>query len=443
MSIFSLHINSFKQDFSSKNKDSLGEVHTDFKLIENMLNLIPVKYYKNPNLKWLDPCCGRGYFTIILYKKLFRHLTVIENLELRHKHIIENMIYMVEINFEHISNLTKLFGEKSNIINKSFFDCKNTFDIIIGNPPFNIQGNIKVPTNKKLSKKKDGKTIWQSFIKHSINCLKSNGLLVFITPSIWMKRDHPLFQYMIEFNYLSLHSLDRTQTNKLFHGQAQTPTCYFCLQNKKNTKQLMNIYDFSLQKYIKYPINNNSIPLIYASVIKKLQPFVEKYGYINVIKTSMRPGYKNLKVSNTKSTECQYENVSTCRLKQKKPELVINYSNIKCSYAGEKKIIMAHKMYGHPYYDKEGRYGISNRDNYVIINKTEEDFLLLFDFLSTKIIMKLFDATRYRMGYLERYIFELIPDITQIKDIPTEINDLSISKLFGFTPMERKYLIHK
>ena len=103
---------------------------------------------------------------------------------------------------------------------------------------------------------------------------------------------------------------------------------------------------------------------------------------------------------------------------------------------------MAHKMYGHPYYDKEGRYGISNRDNYVIINKTEEDFLLLFDFLSTNIIMKLFDATRYRMGYLERYIFELIPDITQIKDIPTEIDDLSISKLFGLTPLERKQLIN-
>jgi hypothetical protein len=441
MSIFSLHIDIFKQDFSSKNKDSLGEVHTDFKLINDMLNLIPVKYYKNPNLKWLDPCCGRGYFVMILYKKLFKHLTVIENLEMRHNHIIENMIYMMEINSEHIPNLTKLFGEKSNIINKSFFDCTDIFDVIIGNPPFNIQGNIKVPTNTKLSKKKDGKTIWQSFIKCSINQLKSKGFLVFITPSIWMKRDHPIFEYMIGFNYLSLHTLDRTQTNKIFHGYAQTPTCYFCLQNKKNTKQLINIYDFSLQKYIKYPIKNKSIPLNYVYIIKKLQPFVEKYGHIKVIKTSMRPGYKNLKVSNTKTTECQYENVSTCRLKDKKPYLVVNYSNIKCSYHGEKKIIMAHKMYGHPYYDEQGQYGISNRDNYVIINKSDEDFLILFDFLSTKLIMKLFDATRYRMGYLERYIFELIPDISQMKDIPTEIDDNSISKLFGISTMERKQLI--
>ena len=441
MSILSLDIDSFEQDFSSKNKDTLGEVHTDFKLIINMLNLIPVKYYKNPKLKWLDPCCGRGYFVMILYKKLFEHLTMIENEEKRHNHIIENMIYMIEINSEHMSNLTKLFGEKANIINKSYFDYKETFDIIIGNPPFNIQGNIKVPTNTKLSKKKDGKTIWQSFIKYSIGKLHKNGLLVFITPSIWMKRDHPLFQYMTEFNYLSLHSLDRTQTNKMFHGQAQTPTCYFCLQNKKNKRQLMNIYDASLQKYVKYSIKNNSIPLKYINVIKKLQPFVEKYGHIQVIKTSMRPGYKNLKVSNTKSKEYPYENVSTCRLQNKKPYLVVNYSNIECSHYGEKKIIMAHKMYGHPFYDKEGQYGISNRDNYIINNKTEEEFLLLFDFLSTKLIMKLFDSTRYRMGYLERYIFELIPDITQIEALPTEINDLSLSKLFGLTKMERSQLI--
>ena len=45
------------------------------------------------------------------------------------------------------------------------------------------------------------------------------------------------------------------------------------------------------------------------------------------------------------------------------------------------------------------------------------------------------------MGYLERYIFELIPDITQIETLPTEINDLSLSKLFGLTKMERSQLI--
>ena len=55
------------------------EVHTDFKIVEKMLNLIPVRYFKDPTLKWLDPCAGRGYFAMILYKKLFNHLKQIQN----------------------------------------------------------------------------------------------------------------------------------------------------------------------------------------------------------------------------------------------------------------------------------------------------------------------------------------------------------------------------
>ncbi len=56
------------------NKDKNGEVHTDFKLIHDMLNLIPKKCFENPTFKWLDPCAGRGYFGMVLYKKLFKGL---------------------------------------------------------------------------------------------------------------------------------------------------------------------------------------------------------------------------------------------------------------------------------------------------------------------------------------------------------------------------------
>ena len=35
---------------------------------------------------------------------------------------------------------------------------------------------------------------------------------------------------------------------------------------------------------------------------------------------------------------------------------------------------MANKMYGLPYYDNIGEYGIITRDNYVITNKNEKQF---------------------------------------------------------------------
>ena len=69
-------LNNIIQNFivTDKNKKQYGEVHTDFGLINKILDLIPKKYYKNPDLKWLDPCAGRGYFSIILFNRLFKNL---------------------------------------------------------------------------------------------------------------------------------------------------------------------------------------------------------------------------------------------------------------------------------------------------------------------------------------------------------------------------------
>ena len=449
MSISNIDLSTFKQNFDSlqANKEQYGEVHTDFVLINDMLKLIPLKYYKNPNLKWLDPCCGRGYFTMILYKKLFESLQgIIPDQQKRHDHIICNMIYMIEINPIYFTLLKTLFGEKSNIYCKDFLENTQKFDIIIGNPPFNCRGLIKVPTNNQLNKKFDGKSCWQSFIKQAFSSLNPKGLLLFITPSIWMKNDHPMFSYMLQYSIKKIHTMTNTETNKLFHGQAQTPTCYFLVSNIKKTNTTVSIYDKSIKKYVQYntliskSLYFSSLPLFAISIIQKIQPFVIKYGYLKVKKTSMRPDYKGLDISSYKTEQYPYPNISTCRLNGLNPRLIINYSNKKCVYADQPKIVLAHKMYGFPYYDKEGKYGISNRDNYVILNKKDEDLIQLTQFLSSKFILTLFEATRYRMKYLERYIFEMIPDITYISDFPKTISDISISTFFKLNKMERNLI---
>ena len=82
---------------------------------------------------------------ILLFKKLYAGLKKkIPNDKKRQNHIIEKMLYMVEINEEHIPKLRELFGEKANIYNEDFLEAKlPTFDIIIGNPPFNSKGILK------------------------------------------------------------------------------------------------------------------------------------------------------------------------------------------------------------------------------------------------------------------------------------------------------------
>ena len=95
-------------------------------------------------------------------------------------------------------------------------------------------------------------------------------------------------------------------------------------------------------------------------------------------------------------------------------------------------------MYGFPYYDISGNYGISNRDNYVIYDKSDREFRILKAFLSTKFALYLFEATRYRMKYLEKYIFEMIPDISKDTNvIPEVINDEWLSNYFYLEDIER------
>ena len=93
-------------------------------------------------------------------------------------------------------------------------------------------------------------------------------------------------------------------------------------------------------------------------------------------------------------------------------------------------------MYGFPYYDVSGIYGISNRDNYVILNKTPQEYRLLKRFLSTKFALYVFEATRYRMKYLEKYVFDMIPDITLIPDFPSKIDDNTLKKYFNLNSKE-------
>ena len=120
------------------------------------------------------------------------------------------------------------------------------------------------------------------------------------------------------------------------------------------------------------------------------------------------------------------------------PELVINYSNKKQKYSDIPKLILAHKMYGFPYLDISGEYGISNRDNYVIIKDNIDDLIKIQKFLSTKTALYLFETTRYRMKYLEKYAFQIIPDITKLKDFPEDINDETIAEYFKFDEYDIK-----
>jgi len=116
-----------------------------------------------------------------------------------------------------------------------------------------------------------------------------------------------------------------------------------------------------------------------------------------------------------------FTNIKTCILNGLTADIVLNYSNIKSQYCYEKpKLVLPHKMYGIPYFDKEGIYGVSTRDNYIISGNdyTFEELKEIQYFLSTKLTLFIFSCCNYRMRFLERSAFSFIPAITKIPNFP-------------------------
>tara|TARA_Y100000389_G_scaffold45802_1_gene40675 strand:+ start:72 stop:1466 length:1395 start_codon:yes stop_codon:yes gene_type:complete len=442
MSIQTFNIEADTQDLKVNPEMKLlyGEIFTPFSLIEKMFSLFPSEVFSNPDKKWLDSGAGTGFFSMFLYKKLDRGLKKqFPRARIRHNHIIKNMIYMVEIRDENIAKLKTVFGKHANIYHQNFLSDFHfpMFDYVIGNPPYNSNGMKKVPTNKLKKKKQDGQTIWLDFIKRAISLLKQNGRLLYIVPSLWMKPDKAMaYDYITQFKLHKICCLTNTETNKYFNREAQTPTCYFTLE-KTDTDYQVLLYDNQRDKFINHKIENKgAIPLFAASVIQKLIKYVDKVGTIYIIKTNM-PKKKSL--FSQKPLKCyNYKNIKTCILNKLAPELVINYSNVKQAYADQPKLVLAHKMYGFPYVDELGEFGISNRDNYVIVERNVEELKILREFFSTKTALYIFEATRYRMKYLEKYAFEFIPDVTRLHDFPKVINDTTIAEYFGFDEIDKK-----
>lgn len=133
-------------------KKSFGEVFTPFTLVNEMLDTLPIEVWSNPNLKWADLCNGMGNFMIVIIKRLMIGLREWEpNEARRYRHIVENMIYVAELQVKNMFLWMLSIDPKSKLnINiyrgdtlKPEFDKfmkeewkVDKFDIIVGNPPF-------------------------------------------------------------------------------------------------------------------------------------------------------------------------------------------------------------------------------------------------------------------------------------------------------------------
>ena len=96
---------------SNEKRRKSGEVFTPNPLINDMLDKLPEEVWSNPTKTWLDPCAGLGNFSVQVLKRLMEGLKDWEpNEELRKKHILEKMLFHVEMNPESVAKLQKVLN---------------------------------------------------------------------------------------------------------------------------------------------------------------------------------------------------------------------------------------------------------------------------------------------------------------------------------------------
>jgi hypothetical protein len=81
-----------------------GEVFTPPALVNEMLDRLPVQVWRDPFFTWLEPAAGDGAFLIEIHRRLMDGLAqIVREAELRHRHIIQFMLYSVEIQSQHVA----------------------------------------------------------------------------------------------------------------------------------------------------------------------------------------------------------------------------------------------------------------------------------------------------------------------------------------------------
>jgi hypothetical protein len=366
-------------------------------------------------------------------------VTGYEDEKTRSKHIIEKMLFMVELNPVNVKVCRKVFkmidpDAKPNIYNSPFYtdsDSKLTeswkskcpvksFDIIMGNPPYN-QGGIR----SKKGEKEGIKTIWTLFIEESIKILNKDKYLIFITPNTWTELASPISKIILDLQIEYLKSFNYAESLEKFGKESgKIPLSYYLLRNT-NSKNDTKIWDDNYQKFINYNIYKTLfIPNFNVSIFKKV---IQKSKNNNL----------NSYYINTQSKPKELNNVTFSNV-NKYP--LLNYSNHKINisyssscYNGHNKIpklILSNFSMGYPILDKHGIIDARANMCFIIqlpdnnLSKLKRIQLLLLNDISFLLI----NSLKTKQNFLSNRIFQILPDVSKLD---FEITDENLIEYFG------------
>jgi hypothetical protein len=434
-----------------KEKQENGEVFTPMSLVFEMLDNLDKHYinehgrsiFTEPRFKWFDPASGMGNFPVAVYLKLMEGLkTQIPNDEDRKKHIIENMLFMSELNKKNVFISHQIFNMnnqyKLNLYEGDTLELNivsvwglelNSFDVILGNPPYN-KGGIRSHTGKQLGDKNE--TIWTKFIEKSFEWLKPDGFLAFINPLSWLKKSHSLHNEMLEKHVVWLKLWDNSQSKGMIN--ADIPISLYVLQNAFNTTNKKTEITSILKRRnltttsSEYLNPKYSIPLAFHSIFNKLVGFIETKNLQLEYKT------KTIKSSGIKAkipTEYTLEDVLAVDTYTIKDGLMVKKATEQHPDANKRKLIISNKASFTGAFIDEGKISLTGNHKFYILGDNLELLLKLLSFNISNIIGH---YTKYGQDFLDNEAFKYLPDIRKLGI--ADITEDEFYKLLGLTRQE-------
>lgn len=424
-------------------KKENGEVFTPIYLVNEMLDKLPVEIWNNKNLKWFDPATGMGNFSIAVYLRLMEGLkeTIIDDVE-RKKHILENMLYMSELNKKNVLVCKQIFdinnefklniyeGDTLQLIPLEVFGIKY-FDIIIGNPPYN-KGGIRSHTGKQLGEKNE--TVWTKFIEKAFKWLKPNGYLAFINPLSWLKKSHSLHKMMLEKHIIWMKLWDNIKSLATINGKI--PISLFVLQNKLNIdKKKTEIISEIQSKKLKTAANeyldkNYSVPLAHHNIFNKLINFIETNDF------KLEYNTKTVKSTGTKMkipSEYKLDDMLAVDTYTIKEGIMVKKAYVQHPDADKRKLIIANKSSFSGAFIDDGKLSLTGSDKTYILGDNLELILKMLKFKISDIICHF---TKYRQDFLEKEVYTYLPDLRKLGI--NDINEKQFYQLIGLTHDEIK-----
>lgn len=219
-------------------KKKFGEVFTPMKLVNEMLDKLPEEVWTHEEYKWFDPATGMGNFPIAVYLRLFESLKdKIPNDKKRKRHIIENMLYMSELNkkncyiVEQIFNIHKKYklnlynGDTLKLDTKKIFGFEK-FDVVMGNPPYQMNDDLG-------NRKAKNHSLYVLFMEQGIKLLNASRYLLFITPSSWLSLsgNNKIFKTMNHDNTIMYINLE--EAKKKYFPKIGSTFCWFLVKKEQ------------------------------------------------------------------------------------------------------------------------------------------------------------------------------------------------------------------